>query len=121
MGGRGAISASHFDNIRIMANLGARYYFPDKVKDIDGVLRPLKIASEVTGVKAIAGAGTKTKLRDAQRLASEHHGSKPSEWRKMRGTALVDFAGVDVKAELHWYNRVGDIQVYEVKIKRYLL
>lgn len=104
-----------------MASLGARYFFPDKVKDVDGVLRPLKMASEVTGIRAIMGAGTKTELRAARRLASEHRGTKPSEWRKMRGTALVDFAGVDVKAELHWYNRVGDVQVYEVKIKRYLL
>ncbi|MDD7583855.1 hypothetical protein [Tractidigestivibacter sp.] len=91
----------------------------DKVRDTDGTLRQLKLMSEVTGIKAIAGAGASKKIRDVKRLCKKYGGSS-LKWRKMRGTAIIDDGGIDYKVELHWYNKVGGIRVYEVKIKRYL-
>ena len=92
---------------------------PDKVRDTDGTLRQLKLMSEVTGIKTIAGAGASKKIRDVKRLCKKYGGSS-LKWRKMRGTAIIDDGGIDYKVELHWYNKVGGIRVYEVKIKRYL-
>lgn len=119
MGGRGASSATRLANIRIMPSIGAKYYFPDKVRDTDGTLRQLKLMSEVTGIKAIAGAGASKKIRDVKRLCKKYGGSS-LKWRKMRGTAIIDDGGIDYKVELHWYNKIGDVRVHEVKIKRYL-
>lgn len=121
MGGRGASSASSFSNIRIMASLGAKYFFPRRIRDVDGSIIDLKLGSEVTGIKAIAGAGTNRKIDNIKQVSKYVNGSDASEWTKMRGTATIDLAGVYVRAELHWYSRKGDIRVFGVKVKRYLL
>lgn len=80
--------------------------------------------SLITGVKAIAGKGTKTILRDVPRLVATYtlpDGSKtrPDDWQKMRGTAIITDGTVDRPAEVHWYQCEG-IGPVEWKLKRIL-
>lgn len=108
------------DDIQINRSVGANYFFPDTVKDIDGSLRKLKVGTNVTGVKVIAGKGVSRQIDRIDHVRSLVPGSKASDWQKLRGTGTVDLGGVDVKAELHWYSMVGDKTAYDLKVKRYL-
>ena len=62
----------------------------------------------------IAGAGTKTELRDAPRLAAEH-GGKASDWSKVSGGSHVAKDGT--KIETHGYQNAKTGQVVEPKTK----
>jgi hypothetical protein len=63
--------------------------------------------------EAIAGAGTKKLLRDANRLA-ETHGGMPWEWSKMSSTG---FKAADGTAfQTHWYKNVVTGQQVEAKV-----
>lgn len=66
--------------------------------------------AEFTAVKTIAGAGSNTALRAANRLAREY-GGKPWEWSKFAGKIESDKYVFDV----HWYERGG--QQYDIKLK----
>ncbi len=67
----------------------------------------------------IAGAGTGTPLRDAQRLADQY-GGNPGDWAKMGGESS-DAHGVQTPGgnnfETHWYQNARTGQVVEIKTK----
>ena len=71
--------------------------------------------TSITGIKAIAGYGTKTVLREAARLEDVYK-IPASEWQKVRGNAYVMFDGEKEYVELHWYEARN--QQYEIKVKR---
>jgi RHS repeat-associated protein len=62
----------------------------------------------------IAGAGTKTELKDAPRLAAEH-GGKASDWSKVSGGSHVAKDGT--KIQTHGYQNSKTGQVVEPKTK----
>ena len=66
--------------------------------------------SKLSNVKTIAGAGSKTVLRVAERLAEKHGGSS-SEWKKKVGKIESDKYMFDI----HWYELNG--KQYEAKVK----
>ena len=128
MGGRGARSSTSrlpatidLDDVRIMHNAGAAYYFSGKVRDTDGSTKRLVPGTSITGVKVIAGSGVRRKIDNIERVRRYVNGSKADEWQKLRGTGYVDWDGLSMRAELHWYSRVNDRRPYAMKVKRYLL
>jgi hypothetical protein len=72
--------------------------------------------------KVMAGAGHKTEIRDAQRLAAQY-GGKPEDWAKMKSGACVTNIRPDLKNPLeinprvHWYENVRTGQRVEAKVK----
>ncbi len=64
----------------------------------------------MTSVKTIAGAGSKTELRDIERIAT-FYGGENSEWSKRVGKVESAKYIFDV----HWYERNG--KQYEMKLK----
>lgn len=81
----------------------------------------MNVGSRVTGVNAIAGAGTGRRIKSINYLANDVvPGSKASDWQQLRGTATVNRFGFDEKAELHWFSMVGDSSAYIVHVKRCL-
>jgi hypothetical protein len=76
----------------------------------------LEEGQTVTGT-TFAGKGTDTEIKERFRLESDY--KIPSdEWQKVSGNGTVIVKGKPVKAELHWYEALGE--VYELKVKRYL-
>lgn len=83
----------------------------------------LKEGTTVTGIKAIAGKGMNRQIDDINRLIdtykkSDGKDTRPEDWIKVRGDAVVTDGTTDIKAEVHWYQceNVGKI---EFKIKKY--
>jgi hypothetical protein len=66
--------------------------------------------------KIIAGAGSRTALRDAERLVASY-GGKASDWAKVSSSSYVARDGVRI--ETRWYQNVttGQIQEYKTVIK----
>ena len=80
----------------------------------------LKQGSMVTGVKVIAEG---TEIREVERLVRDYpmpngEKTKPKDWFKVRGTALITDGENEVIAELHWYQckNIGRVE-YKQKIK----
>jgi hypothetical protein len=72
------------------------------------------IVSEITNVETIAKGRS---IRSLARLRAQHGGSN---WRKMKGVALVELAnGRTRRAEVHWYEAHG-VGKKDFKIKRFL-
>ena len=106
-------------DIRIGRSVGAAA-FRDKVRLPDGTFTAVAEGSRITGIKVIAGGDSGTTLRDA-RAITERWGGKPHEWKKLRGRGkVIDFGGIEVPAELHWYQHetIGRV---DMKVKRCFL
>lgn len=80
----------------------------------------LKQGSTVTGVKVIAEG---TEIREVQRLIRDYplpngENTKPDDWLKVRGTALITDGTNEEVIELHWYQckNIGKVE-YKQKIK----
>lgn len=73
-----------------------------------------KIIGEINNIEIIAiGSG----IREVARLNKRYH---KGNWRKLKGTTLVEFLNGEVElAEVHWYEAHG-IGKREMKIKRLL-
>ena len=78
----------------------------------------IKPGSMVTGVKVIAQG---TKIHDIKRLIRDYplpNGelTKPEDWYKVRGTAVVTDGKVEKIEEIHWYQceNIGKVE-YKVK------
>lgn len=102
--------------IQVYRSLGAAAKnYP--VKLLDGRQHAkLEEGQTVTGT-TFAGKGTDTEIKERFRLESDY--KIPSdEWQKVSGNGTVIVKGKPVKAELHWYEALGEI--YELKVKRYL-
>ncbi len=64
----------------------------------------------------IIGAGTSSKLRDAERLAREY-GGDPADWAKMSSGRYRDGGGLYDVFETHWYENVRTGAKHEFKTK----
>jgi len=73
--------------------------------------------TKITKVKAFAGKGTNTPIRDAVFLENDY-GIPAEEWQKVRGNAYVIVDGQKRLAEVHWYEAKG--QRVKMKVKRYI-
>lgn len=78
----------------------------------------IKPGSMVTGVKVIAQG---TKIREVQRLIEDYPSekgelTKPEDWYKVRGTAVVTDGKIEKIEEIHWYQceNIGKVE-YKVK------
>ncbi len=71
----------------------------------------LQIVGDIRASETIAtGHG----IRELKRLVRVHG---PGRWRKRKGFATVNFGGILLEAEVHWYEATG-IGRREFKIKR---
>lgn len=70
----------------------------------------IPVGTDIANQKIIAGAGSDTTLRAANRLA-EKYGGKAQDWSKFVGKIESDKYVFDV----HWYERGG--KMYDVKLK----
>ena len=102
----------------IPKSVGAKWvneeiYMPDgsKAKFVEG--------SKITHKEVFAGKGTKTPIRDIERLVKEYPGSKTELWQKVKGRAEIDWKGEQIKADVHWYEEPSIGRV-EVKFKKEL-
>ena len=102
--------------IVIQKSLGAASKnYPVKLPDGNHV--KFAEGTEITKIKAFAGKGTSTEIRNAIFLEAEY-GIKASEWKKFRGEGYVVINGRKRKAEVHWYEADGER--VKMKVKRYL-
>ena len=66
--------------------------------------------------KTFAGKGTGDEIKERYRLESDYK-IPNDEWEKVSGDGVVVVKGKNRKAELHWYQAIGEI--YEMKVKRW--
>lgn len=68
--------------------------------------------------EVFAGKGTKTPIRDVERLVKTY-GGKAENWQKVKGEATLEQNGKSFDAEIHWYDE-HDAGKVDIKFKRYL-
>ncbi len=95
------------------------FYF-DRFMDTDGKIVNLKVSSEVTNIEEFAGHGFKRKIDEVDKLV-KRHGGKPDDWVKVKGVGTIVRDGIEIKAELHWYEMVDSPVPYDRKIVKYIL
>lgn len=79
----------------------------NKVKFVEG--------TKLHHIEVFAGKGTKTPIRDVDRLVRQY-GGKPDDWQKVKGVGIIDIDGKSEEAELHWY-QTENIGKVEIKVK----
>lgn len=98
-------------------SVGAKWHnfeisMPDgsKAKFVEG--------TKIQNKHAFAGYGTKTPIRDIERLNRDYK-INSTKWQKIKGVAHIIDKGEEIKAEIHWYEEpsVGKV---EIKFKREL-
>ena len=67
----------------------------------DGSIAYIEEGTHITNKQVFAGAGTKTPLRIADRLATKY-GGHPTRWAKVKAVAILNHNGKTGKAEIHW-------------------
>ncbi|MCM1226405.1 MAG: hypothetical protein NC320_03140 [Clostridium sp.] len=100
---------------RSARNIFAGKNYPIRLPD--GGTTKFSIGAEITKIKAFAGRGTNTPIRNATYLESNYH-IPADEWQKVRGESLIVIGGINVRVELHWYEARG--RKYEIKLKEVL-
>lgn len=102
------------ENIVVHKSVGAASKnYPVRLPD--GNHAKLAEGTEVTKVKAFAGAGTDTEIRERFRLETEYQ-IRADKWQKMRGDAYIVQDGSIEHVEIHWYEADGER--VEMKVKR---
>lgn len=76
----------------------------------------VKNGATITKIVTFAGPGKKTPVHKDKVLCNRYGGTSGT-WSKSRGEAVVDVAGTQRRAELHWFENPGVGQV-EMKVKR---
>ena len=99
-------------------SLSAKWANED-IKMPNGDIAHFVEGSKITHKEVFAGKGTKTGIRDLERLMKKYPNSKPELWQKVKAYAEIDWNGEHISAEIHWYEEpsVGRI---EVKYKKEL-
>lgn len=121
MGGRGSYSrVGQRASIYIPRSIGAAFYLRN-VMDIDGSIVELAVDTRIDNIEVIAGAGVSRKIDEVDKLVRRHKGTKRAEWQKVKGIGTVVRDGIEMKAELHWYEIQGEGIEYDIKVVRYLL
>jgi len=74
--------------------------------------------SKIINKQVFAGKGTKTPIRDIERLVEQYPNTKAENWQKVKGTAELDLDGETFKAEIHWYEEpsVGKVEIKYKKL-----
>ncbi len=107
-------STMELKNIKVHKSVGAAgKNYPVKLPD--GNHAKLAEGTEITKIRAFAGAGTDSEIRDRFRLESIYK-IEAEKWQKMRGDAYVVRDGKNVHVEIHWYEADGER--VEMKVKR---
>ncbi len=78
----------------------------------DGSKAKFVEGSKVTHREVFAGKGTKTPIREVNRLVKDYQGTKAELWQKVKGYAELDIGDGNLKAEIHWYEEpnVGRVE-----------
>ncbi len=84
----------------------------------DGGIAHLQEGTHITNKQVFAGAGTKTPIRDVDRLVRQY-GGEAHKWAKVKANATLELHGKPIEAEIHWYEEptVGKV---EMKFKQEL-
>lgn len=85
----------------------------------DGTKAKFVEGSKITHKEVFAGKGTKTPIRDIERLVKEYPNSKAELWQKVKGLGELEWNSEHIKAEIHWYEEPSIGRV-EVKFKKEL-
>ena len=93
-----------------------------RVKLPNGEITKLTEETYLTNVKIIAGKKCQTKrgIDIIDWLSNEYKdiNADPKDWSKRKGKGFVDFRNKSKKAEIHWFEALG--QRVELKVKRWL-
>ena len=84
----------------------------------DGTIAKFAEGSKLQNKQIFAGYGTRTPIRDIERLNIQY-GTSSKKWKKVKANALIINNGEEIDAEVHWYEEetIGKV---ELKFKKYL-
>jgi len=101
----------------IPRSVGAKYRNYD-IKMPDGKTAHFAEGTHITNKQIFAGIGTKTPIRDVDRLVRQY-GGNAEKWAKVKARATLEIDGATELSEIHWYEEpsVGKV---EIKFKKYL-
>ena len=100
---------------KIPRSLSARWANED-IALPDGTVAHFVEGTKLHHIQVFAGKGTKTPIRDVDRLVKTY-GGKAEDWQKVKGIGTIAFSnGETEEAELHWY-QTNDTGKLEIKAK----
>ena len=102
----------------IPKSVGAKW-LNEEITMPDGTTAKFVEGSKITHKEVFAGKGTKTPIRDIERLVDKYPNSKAELWQKVKGRAELEWNGEQIKAEIHWYEE-PNIGRVEAKSKKEL-
>ena len=81
----------------------------------DGTVAHFIEGTKLHHIEVFAGRGTKTPIRDVDRLVRTY-GGKAEDWQKVKGIGTIEVNGKSFDAEIHWYQE-PTIGKEELKVK----
>ncbi|MDE6870008.1 MAG: hypothetical protein K2J75_04695 [Clostridia bacterium] len=66
--------------------------------------------------EVFAGKGTRTPIRDVERLVNTY-GGRAENWQKIKATGILEQYGKSFEAKIHWYEE-PTVGKQEIKYKR---
>lgn len=105
----------HLPDEILPRSLSAKWANED-IKMPDGTIAHFVEGSKLHHKEVFAGKGTKTPIRDVERLVTTY-GGKAEEWQKIKGigTIVLD-NGEQEEVEIHWYEEPS-VGRHEIKYK----
>ena len=83
----------------------------------DGSTVHIAEGTHIVNKQVFAGAGTKTPIRDVDRLVRQY-GGQAHKWAKLKAFAVIEHKGKTGKAEIHWYEEpTAGKQEMKIKIQ----
>lgn len=107
---------SDLPNEQLPFSLGARWV-NENIKMPDGSSAKFVSGSKIINKQVFVGKGTKTLIKDIERLTTKYPNTKSENWQKVKGHAEIDWKGEILKAEIHWYEEPSVGRV-ETKFKK---
>ena len=84
----------------------------------DGTVAHFVEGTKLHHIEVFAGKGTKTPIRDVDRLVRKY-GGKAEAWQKVKGIGTIAHNREEGTAEIHWYQSEEEGK-QELKFKRYI-
>lgn len=84
----------------------------------DGTIAHFVEGSKLHHEEIFAGKGTKTPIRDVERLVQKY-GGRADDWQKVKGIGVLEQYGKTFEAEIHWYQQDSH-EKKEIKVKKEL-
>ena len=103
---------------QIPLSVGAKWV-NEEITMPDGSTANFVEGSKVTHKHVFAGKGTKTPIRDVDRLVKDYPNTKSDLWQKVKGNATLVYEGEEINAEIHWHEEPSVGRV-ETKYKKEL-